>query len=645
MIVLFSFLSVYNEQPEQDSLNEPNSGPEPASLPADSNPAGGPGKHHHHSRKLRGGRTLLGILTSGRSSSLDMLDHTEPFCHLWILLSSLYGKLVAVLMLAFCITEVMDNSIKLLSLQGIFLMYLYVGSIAVIICIYIWVLIDSCASLNAQNEVGTRRGGTTNANNTAIVGDAEMGSLSLTRFGSLKRAHISRAKTSGTSFYLRVGALAFGLGTLVFNGLEMAMHSMMEGACLNDVVFVHPVLHGLFTFLQMHFLFVNSQVLVEKFGLAARFGFMHLAATNLALWVRLIVWESGNEWTYFVHLSQSSNVSSYYAYRPISDSHISQVVALHECLNTNSLGQLWTSSMPFLYPFIVQFSLIAAAVTYVMGQNVGRGRMFLKQKKLTSAHSKGCTMASVGDHSLRSTWSVDCGGASKGLFLGILCLVAGIVVIIIFLVVKEDEDFPADTIFWLTTGALAAVLGLCCIMTCVGLIQIRKLSITGQEPTALDTLLSTVSTAGVQLYAVFGIVVGASGLNIIDVMDSAASRRHAMLLSVSSLQLIQITLQSILIAEALRRATLTRHQMLTKPARQVITFLLCSNAVLWAYDTFVTQSWLSQELQLRFFGVLAWGVISRIGLPLLVFYRFHSCVLLLEVWKRSYRTPLLDPGN
>lgn len=53
----------------------------------------------------------------------------------------------------------------------------------------------------------------------------------------------------------------FGLATLVFNGLEMAMHSMMQGTeCLSDVVFVHPVLHGLFTFLQMHFLFVNSQV-------------------------------------------------------------------------------------------------------------------------------------------------------------------------------------------------------------------------------------------------------------------------------------------------------------------------------------------------------------------------------------------------
>lgn len=55
----------------------------------------------------------------------------------------------------------------------------------------------------------------------------------------------------------------FGLATLVFNGLEMAMHTMMQGTeCLTDVVFVHPVMHGLFTFLQMHFLFVNSQASV-----------------------------------------------------------------------------------------------------------------------------------------------------------------------------------------------------------------------------------------------------------------------------------------------------------------------------------------------------------------------------------------------
>ncbi|XP_067000324.1 proton channel OtopLc [Anabrus simplex] len=658
---------LYHEQPERDSLNEGS----PAAAPSPESPT---------QRKLRGSRSLLGILHSGRSSVASMLEQSEPFCHLWVLLSSLYGKLVVVLMLAFCLTEVMDNNIKLLSLQGIFLMYLYVGSIAVIICIYIWVLIDSCASLGD----GPDHNAATSPQTAAVPTDhdAELGGMAhLTRFGSLKRAHISRAKTSGTSFYLRVGALAFGLGTLVFNGLEMAMHSMMEGACLNDVVFVHPVLHGLFTFLQMHFLFVNSQVLVERFGLAARFGFMHLAATNLALWVRLIIWESGNEWTYFVHLAQgthsrgliandiptplqlrgfprsmavprhqrdltfSTNVTSPFRYRPISDGHISQVVSLHECLNTNSLGQLWTSSMPFLYPFIVQFSLIAAAVTFIMGKNVGRQRILLKQKKLLNNNNSCSVSKGTSLTPLANGWAVDCSGASKGLFLGLLCLVAGIVVIIIFLVVKEDESFPADTVFWLTTGALSAILSLCCIMTTLGLVQIRRLSLTGHEPSSLDALLATVAATGVQLYSIFGMVVGAGGLGLENAVDSSFQSRHAMLIAVSLLQLIQATSQSALIAEALRRASLTRHQMLLKPGRQVITFLLCSNAVLWAFDTFVTQSWMSQELQLRFFGVLAWGVISRIGLPLLVFYRFHSCVLLLEVWKRSYRTPLMDPGN
>ncbi|KAL1114832.1 hypothetical protein AAG570_007656 [Ranatra chinensis] len=587
-------------------------------------------------------------------------------------------------MIAFSLVEVMDNSVKLLSLQGIYLMYLYVGSIAVIICIYIWVLVDSCASFNNESEAGLTN---------SVMVDAELGRLSLTRFGSLKRAHISRDKTSATSFYLRIGALAFGLGTLVFNGLEMAMHSMMEGPCLNDVVFVHPVLHGLFTFLQMHFLFVNSQVLVERFGLIARFGFMHLAATNLALWARLVVWESGIEWTYFVHLSQSggsfSQTSSTYddgiptplqlkgfpraftslsrqerdivfkynstwisdVYRPISDNQISQVVALHQCLNTNSLGQLWTSSMPFLYPFIVQFSLIAAGVTYVMGQNVGidQIRKIKPQMKKSVNNNnnnvigKVCQSSCTVDAHYPSS-HIDCTGASKGLFLGLLCLVASIVVIIIFLVVKEDNGFPTQTLFWITTGTLGIILLLSTVMMIPGLIQIRKLSHTGKSPMMLDSLLSAVTLAGVQLYSVFGIVVGASAVYIAS-PHSVEQQQHIMLLAVSTLQLIQSGIQSTLIEEGLRRGALTRNQQVTTPARQVITFLLCSNAALWALDSFVTQSWLSQELQLKFMGVLAWGVVSRIALPLLVFYRFHSGVLLLEIWQRTYRNNRVDNSN
>lgn len=83
-------------------------------------------------------------------------------------------------------------------------MYLYVGSIAVIICIYIWVLVDSCASFHDDIDTTIT---------TTVIADAELGSLSMSRFGSLKRAHISRDKTSGTSFYLRIGAL----GKVIFD--------------------------------------------------------------------------------------------------------------------------------------------------------------------------------------------------------------------------------------------------------------------------------------------------------------------------------------------------------------------------------------------------------------------------------------------
>ena len=52
----------------------------------------------------------------------------------------------------------------------------------------------------------------------------------------------------------------FGLGTLIFTGLEIAMHATLERRCVDNLLMAHPILQALFTFLQMHFLFVNSQV-------------------------------------------------------------------------------------------------------------------------------------------------------------------------------------------------------------------------------------------------------------------------------------------------------------------------------------------------------------------------------------------------
>ena len=76
--------------------------------------------------------------------------------------------------------------------QGVFMMYLYVGSIIAILCIYITVVADNIPSVTSSKQDLTQ---------------ADPDITSLASFGTLKRAHISRSKTTRTSFYLRVGAL------------------------------------------------------------------------------------------------------------------------------------------------------------------------------------------------------------------------------------------------------------------------------------------------------------------------------------------------------------------------------------------------------------------------------------------------------
>ncbi len=83
----------------------------------------------------------------------------------------------------------------------------------------------------------------------------------------------------------------------------------------------------------------------------------------------------------------------------------------------------------------LHFSLIAAAVAYVMWRSVG------KMKKAGDFQSRlhkhiNDDMHTLDHHRPKSYWRVDCQSASKGLFLGLLSLVAGIVILIIFFVMK-----------------------------------------------------------------------------------------------------------------------------------------------------------------------------------------------------------------
>ena len=101
----------------------------------------------------------------------------------------------------------------------------------------------------------------------------------------------------------------FGLGTLIFTGLEIAMHATMEKNCVENILIAHPILQALFTFLQMHFLFVNSQV---RSHLKHRKISVFFRLLNQSIWVIFyrestlfwkaknslkFLWFSGHRWT------------------------------------------------------------------------------------------------------------------------------------------------------------------------------------------------------------------------------------------------------------------------------------------------------------------------------------------------------------
>jgi Otopetrin len=39
----------------------------------------------------------------------------------------------------------------------------------------------------------------------------------------------------------------------------------------------------------------------------------------------------------------------------MSQEHIDYVISMYSCFNNNTLGKLWTTSMPYLFPFIVEY--------------------------------------------------------------------------------------------------------------------------------------------------------------------------------------------------------------------------------------------------------------------------------------------------
>ena len=58
---------------------------------------------------------------------------------------------------------------------------------------------------------------------------------------------------------------------------------------------VNPVLYMVFVFMQMYYIFMHSRLNVNKNKILAKFGMMHVVATNACIVIRTLVKESAKE--------------------------------------------------------------------------------------------------------------------------------------------------------------------------------------------------------------------------------------------------------------------------------------------------------------------------------------------------------------
>lgn len=528
-------------------------------------------------------------------------------------LSSLYAKLLVVAALVLLITEFLPNRIPLLFFQGYLLSYLLGGAVLFLVNVYVILAVKKFLRKN---------------NTPSISRDNHVPD-------SLNRGAIY---ASNVSIYLRMGVLVFGMGNLVFLGMEAAALFSTKTSCVRQLTLLQPILQGVFTLLQMHFLLMNVKIIIKSLGWLRHVIIMHLIVANLIIWFQLIIRETAREWqmddhvtiqstseyplhshTVTVHTFDERGTHQVYTspvcrWQEVQPSIKEEAMAFFDCIKNSTAGDVWWQAAPFLHPFLIQYSLLAAMICHFFWANIDytiQDGEYEVLKEQTPPF-----------------WNIDCQKAYVGLIFGILLLIATLVILIIILLPESHGIKGFDSLLTLATFH-CAILGFSVIVIFVGLIQIRQLRPEVCKNTGTNGLFLHIGILSVHAYGILTLIVGGSKLN---------SEHHLISCIDGALLLLHSCLQSLFIHQVERSSCGGEEQLKEKrPGREIVTFLALSNGALWVVETFTSQNHLTSQLQLEFYGTIPWGIFSRVLIPLVSYYRFQCFALLMDTSKHAYR--------
>ncbi|BFG02755.1 proton channel OtopLc [Drosophila madeirensis] len=301
------------------------------------------------------------------------------------------------------------------------------------------------------------------------------------------------------------------------------------------------------------------------------------------------------------------------------------------CGRIDIMGTIVYDSAPYLYPFIIEYSLIGAVVLYVMWKHIGRYPGRMNDEDLEHRLEVMLSRRAVAMAQQARSGRVDCVGSSKGLFFGLLLLVGALICLILFFVLVRHQQFSLLAIY-LADASHCILMAFAILAIIVGFIRVKNLKFRCEEQSNLNDILLRISAFGLFTYSVFSIIAGS-----LKVLESEPS---LLVTTTGGVAVFQVILQLLFIADVSRRRVHLPEHDRSKPGRQIVTFLLICNVAMFAIYTFEAQKVFANPVQLDFYGFVPWSIIQRITLPLCIFHRFHSAVTLAEIWKTTYKARL-----
>lgn len=437
---------------------------------------------------------------------------------------------------------------------------------------------------------------------------------------------------------LMAGAYVFGAGSCVMDILHIGFYAQCSNS-LSSMAF--SVFKAVFIISQILFLRKFANATLHK-SQNIRLVLFHILGTNVCMWFRAL----------FSHarlISEndlSSNLNNF------NDTIL--------CGNKETpMMKIWAASEPYLYPFTMEYSLIAGGILFMMWSglrdlnpdpqdiyiydeisewNTSEAGDFKDESSGYIGSSTPSTSWSRSQSHMSLSGSISTASVCKscqetreairdsytsssdpGFLFGVL--LSAFLLMAIALLMLDHGSEHALRFYYIYQIMLHSVM---CTALWVFLKALQTQLSSWYSYDSDDTLL-IVSFTGVFLYTGLGFTSALSEMKAMASLSSYVATKSVLVLFESMLQVTAII-------KALRfRANPTGS--CTDLMRQCALFLLTTNFALWAQDSFFElRNSATTPVQNKLFGGGTWHAITILAYPLCIFFRFHSAACLFEVW-------------